>query len=259
MHQCQGCKRQTEDDYTLCEQCETEFALILLSYVPWTHILHEFLDATCHYGGHAPTRTNLASAPTPLRLEILDHLDLVQTTAQGLWRQLEGVNPLKFQRDLCPDLIGNVTDIAASPKLARIPDAGMYLYEFRRLKSKTLAIIDRPDEAKPVGNCLSPLCGVELYATDEATQVTCSICGSTWQTTDIRIDLLKRSINSSKCFTAGECARLLQSCGYKISRKTITSWKTRGLITPSDTDEAGKPLYLLASVVERLQCGTPEN
>ena len=138
---CQVCDRPVEAGYSLCPACELDFALLLLQFVPWTHALEASLDATLHPGGHQPTRIITPTAPTPLRLDVLDHLDLLASIAQGLWRRLEGVNPRKWQRDLCPDIIGCLTDAAMHPRLAQLPDVGMYVSQFQRFKPKTLAII----------------------------------------------------------------------------------------------------------------------
>ena len=165
------------------------------------------------------------------------------------------MNILDWKRDLCPDIIGCLTDAAMHSNLAKIPDIGMYVSQFQRLKPKTLAIIDPPDRATPIGQCLT--CGLTITASTNATIVTCPTCGREQTASAVRLDLLERSIRSGKAFTSGECARLLQSCGYRISRKTITSWKTRGLIEPCGADDAGKPLYSLACVVDRLRCDTP--
>lgn len=234
---CQICDTPIDDGYTLCPACELDFALLLLQFVPWTHALEASLDATLHPGGHQPTRIITPVAPTPLRLDVLDHIDLLASIAQGLWRRLQGVDILDWKRDLCPDIIGCLTDAAMHPRLAHLPDVGMYVAQFQRLKPLTLGIIDPPDRATPI--------------------VTCPTCGREQTASAVRLDLLERSIRSGKAFTAGECARLLQSCGYRISRKTITSWKTRGLIAPAGADDAGKPLYSLACVVDRLRCDTP--
>lgn len=252
---CQTCGQPVEPGYTLCPTCELSFALLLDQYVPWVHALEALLDATLHPGGHQPTRIITPTAPTPLRLDVLDHIDLLANIAQGLWRRLAGVNSRKWQRDLCPDIIGCLTDAAMHSNLAKIPDIGMYVSQFQRLKPKTLAIIDPPDRATPIGQCLQ--CGLTITATRDAETVTCPVCGREQTASAVRLDLLERSIRSGKAFTAGECARLLQSCGYRISRKTITSWKTRGLIAPSGADDTGKPLYSLACVVDRLRCDTP--
>lgn len=252
---CQTCNTPIDDGYTLCPSCELSFALLLDQYVPWVHALEASLDATLHPGGHQPTRIITPVAPTPLRLDVLDHTDLLAGIAQGLWRRLQGVAILDWKRDLCPDIIGCLTDSAMHPNLAKIPDIGMYVAQFHRLKPLTLGIIDPPDRATPIGQCLN--CGLTITASANATIVTCPTCGKEQSASAVRLDLLERSIRSGKTFTAGECARLLQSCGYRISRKTITSWKSRGLIAPSGVDDAGKPLYSLACVVDRLRCDTP--
>jgi len=155
---CQVCDRPVEAGYALCPACELDFALLLLQFVPWTHALEASLDATLHPGGHQPTRIITPVAPTPLRLDVLDHLDLLASIVQGLWRRLTGVDILDWKRDLCPDIIGCLTDAAMHPDLAMIPDIGMYVSQFQRLKPKTLAIIDPPDRATPIGQCLT--CGL---------------------------------------------------------------------------------------------------
>ena len=76
---CQTCGQPVEAGYTLCPSCELDFALLLDQYVPWTHALEDSLDATLHPGGHQPTRIITPTAPTPLRLDVLDHLDRVAT------------------------------------------------------------------------------------------------------------------------------------------------------------------------------------
>lgn len=254
---CQTCDTPIDDGHVLCPACELGFALQLLRYVPWVHALEASLDATVHPGGHQPTRIITPTAPTPIRLDVLDHLDLLASTAQGLWRRLMGVDVLDWKRDLCPDVIGCLTDSAAHPRLAMLPDAGMYAEQFRRLRARTLEIIDVPERRTPIGQCLA--CGLTLTAADGQEHVTCPTCGREQTASAVRLDLLRRSIDSGRMFTAGECARLLQDCGYRISRKTITSWKTRGLIEPSGRDGAGRPVYSMASVVSRLRCDTPDD
>ena len=248
---CQTCGQPVEAGYTLCPSCELDFALLLDQYVPWTHALEDSLDATLHPGGHQPTRIITPTAPTPLRLDVLDHLDLLASIAQGLWRRLTGVNILKWQRDLCPDIIGCLTDAAMHPNLAKIPDIGMYVSQFQRLKPKTLAIIDPPDRATPIGQCLT--CGLTITATRDAGIVTCPTCGREQTSSAVRLDLLERSIRSGKSFTAGECARLLRGAGYSVSGSTIRSWKHRGLLQSDGKDERNQPVYRLRDVAALLR------
>lgn len=248
---CQICDTPIDDGYALCPACELDFALLLDQYVPWTHALEDSLDATLHPGGHQPTRIITPTAPTPLRLDVLDHLDLLASIAQGLWCRLTGVNILKWQRDLCPDIIGCLTDAAMHPNLAKILDIGMYVSQFQRLKPKTLAIIDPPEPVTPIGQCLQ--CGLTITASTNATIVTCPTCGREQTSSAVRLDLLERSIRSGKSFTAGECARLLRGAGYSVSGSTIRSWKHRGLLQPDGRDGRNQPVYRLRDVAALLR------
>lgn len=248
---CQICDTPIDDGYTLCPACELSFALLLDQYVPWTHALEASLDATLHPGGHQPTRIITPVAPTPLRLDVLDHIDLLASIAQGLWRRLAGVDILDWKRDLCHDIIGCLTDAAMHPRLAQLPDIGMYVGQFQRLKPKTLAIIDPPDRATPIGQCLT--CGLTITASANATIVTCPTCGREQTASAVRLDLLERSIRSGKCFTAGECARLLRGAGYSVSGSTIRSWKHRGLLQPDGRDGRNQPVYRLRDVAALLR------
>ena len=248
---CQICDTPIDDGYTLCPACELDFALLLLQYVPWTHALEASLDATLHPGGHQPTRIITPVAPTPLRLDVLDHLDLLASIAQGLWRRLTGVHILDWKRDLCPDVIGCLTDAAMHPWLAQLPDVGMYVSQFQRLKPKTLAIIDPPEPVTPIGQCLQ--CGVTISASQTASIVTCPTCGREQTSSAVRLDLLERSIRSGKSFTAGECARLLRGAGYSVSGSTIRSWKHRVLLQPDGMDGRNQPVYRLRDVAALLR------
>ena len=248
---CQVCDRPVEAGYSLCPACELDFALLLLQFVPWTHALEASLDATLHPGGHQPVRIITPTAPTPLRLDVLDHIDLLASIAQGLWRRLTGVNILKWQRDLCPDIIGCLTDAAMHPRLAQLPDVGMYVAQFHRLKPLTLGIIDPPEPVTPIGQCLQ--CGLTITAGANATIVTCPVCGREQTASAVRLDLLERSIRSGKAFTAGEGARLLRGAGYSVSGSTIRSWKHRGLLQPDGRDGRNQPVYRLRDVAALLR------
>lgn len=248
---CQTCDRPVETGYTLCPACELSFALLLDQYVPWVHALEASLDATLHPGGHQPTRIITPVAPTPLRLDVLDHIDLLASIAQGLWRRLQGVDILYWKRDLCPDIIGCLTDAAMHPRLAQLPDVGMYVAQFHRLKPLTLGIIDPPEPVTPIGQCLQ--CGLTITAGANATIVTCPVCGREQTASAVRLDLLERSIRSGKAFTAGECARLLRGAGYSVSGSTIRSWKHRGLLQPDGRDGRNQPVYRLRDVAALLR------
>lgn len=252
---CQACGNGVETGYTLCPRCELGFALLLLGFVPLGRTLHAMLDATLHPGDHQPSQADTSVPPTPIRLDVLDQLDQLDAATQELWRHLRGVDPLNWRRDLCPDLVGCVTDSATHPKLARLGDAGMYVHRFQQLRKRAQALADPPRRLTPVGQCLT--CGMTLRADTGQEAFTCATCGRKQPAVQVRLDLLERSMSSGRMFTAAECARLLQTCGYAVSRKTITTWKRRGLLEPAGRDGRGRIVYRLRDVAERLR-DTPE-
>ena len=74
---CQNCKTTTEEGYSLCEACELRFAGTLLRLARDVMPLHDSLDATLHPGGHSPVRIQTATPPTPIRLDVLDLIDML--------------------------------------------------------------------------------------------------------------------------------------------------------------------------------------
>lgn len=71
------------------------------------------------------------------------------------------------------------------PRLAHLPDIGMYVAQFQRLKPLTLGIIDPPDRATPIGQCLT--CGLTITASANATIVTCPTCGREQTASAVRL------------------------------------------------------------------------
>ncbi|MFR3506637.1 MAG: hypothetical protein ACLTUA_00150 [Bifidobacterium pseudocatenulatum] len=69
---------------TMCTRCDGLMRGWLREYPSWLDSLHEFLDSTAHYGGHQPGRVNLPSAPTPIRLPVLDHMQAIEDAAIAL-------------------------------------------------------------------------------------------------------------------------------------------------------------------------------
>ena len=88
---CQNCNTIIENGYALCTACELRFAGTLLRLARDVTPLHDSLDATLHPGGHSPTRIQTATPPTPIRLDVLDLIDMLDATARELWRCLDGI------------------------------------------------------------------------------------------------------------------------------------------------------------------------
>ena len=74
---CQNCNTIIENGYALCEACELRFAGTLLRLARDITPLHDSLDATLHPGGHSPVRIQTATPPTPIRLDVLDLIDML--------------------------------------------------------------------------------------------------------------------------------------------------------------------------------------
>lgn len=77
---CQNCNTIIENGYALCEACELRFAGTLLRLARDITPLHDSLDATLHPGGHSPVRIQTATPPTPIRLDVLDLIDMLDAS-----------------------------------------------------------------------------------------------------------------------------------------------------------------------------------
>ena len=85
---CSVCGGECRIQATMCDKCETALRGWIHDYPVWIHALREFLDSTAHYGGHQPGRVNLPSAPTPIRLSVVDHLQEIEDAVTALWCRL---------------------------------------------------------------------------------------------------------------------------------------------------------------------------
>ena len=250
-----------DDDYSLCPACELRFALLPLRLAAWLDPLRASLDATVHPGGHRPTRVIPPTAPTPIRLNVLDLLDQIDARARALWRRLEGVDALDWRRDSRPprDLGMLLADIATHPRLAKIDEADMWMRTFEQLCTQVLAVIDVPDRMKPIGNCLNPLCGVQLKAADAQTTVECPVCGLAWKVADVRLGLIRSLADSDRLLTLTDCAKLLTECGYQVSRKQLQNWRDRGKLVAQARESKGRQLFRMGDVVATLRGGFDGN
>lgn len=250
---CLVCGGECRIQSTLCDQCEATLRGWLHDYPEWMQALREFLDSTAHYGGHQQGRTNPASAPTPVRLSVVDHLQEIDDMAVALWRRLYAPPAMPWAGSgIRPSVLECLRRCAGCGRLASLPDIGLIWHDWQRLARKTLGIIDVPPAKHGIGRCLNPLCGVELSAEVGAVSVACPMCGNTYRVMDVRLGFLKECISSGRAFTAGECAELLRECGFQCNVNTIRSWRKRGRIRPAGRNGKGQPLYRLSDVHDRL-------
>ena len=88
---CQHCHQPITDDQSLCVTCELAFCRLLIQLANDLTPLRDSLDATLHSGGHAPTRIQTATPPTPIRLDVIDLFDLLDANARELLRVAAGL------------------------------------------------------------------------------------------------------------------------------------------------------------------------
>ena len=142
---CQNCRTMTEEGCSLCETCEMRFAGTLLRLARDVTPLYDSLDATLHPGGHSPTRIQTATPPTPIRLDVLDLIDMLDATARELWRCLDGIDALDWRKDKRnEDLKATLIACAGHPRLATFADAGFYMHVVDGIARKVDAALDPP-------------------------------------------------------------------------------------------------------------------
>lgn len=149
---CQNCKTITEDGCSLCVTCELRFAGTLLRLAHDVTPLHDSLDATLHPGGHSPVRIQTATPPTPIRLDVLDLIDMLDATARELWRCLDGIDALDWRKDKRnEDLKATLIACAGHPRLATFADAGFYMHVVDGIARKVDAALDPPEQRREIG------------------------------------------------------------------------------------------------------------
>ena len=226
---CQNCAANIDDGWTLCVPCELRFAGMLLRLARDVTPLHDSLDATLHPGGHAPVRIQTATPPTPIRLDVLDLIDMLDSTARELWRCLDGIDALDWRRDpRTEDLKATLIKCAGHPKLATFGDADLYMHVIDGIARKVDAALDPPEQRRrEIGTC--ELCGTMLAAGAADQWVTCPVCGREQRAQTVKLRRLKTLCwDDSKRGSAAEIAKAFTDAGIIVRRGTLNVWVNRG-------------------------------
>lgn len=225
---CQNCKTITEEGYSLCEACELRFAGTLLRLARDITPLHDSLDATLHPGGHSPVRIQTATPPTPIRLDVLDLIDMLDATARELWHRLDGIDALDWRKDKRnEDLKATLIACAGHPRLATFADAGLYMHVVDGIARKVDTALDPPEQRREIGTC--ELCETMLTAGAADQWVTCPVCGREQRAQTVKLRRLKTLCwDDSERGSAADISKAFAVSGLKVSRKTITTWEQRG-------------------------------
>lgn len=225
---CQNCAANIDDGWTLCVPCELRFAGMLLRLARDVTPLHDSLDATLHPGGHAPVRIQTATPPTPIRLDVLDLIDMLDATAREFWRCLDIIDALDWRRDpRTEDLKATLIKCAGHPKLATFGDAGLYMHVIDGIARKVDAALDPPEQRREIGTC--ELCETMLTAGAADQWVTCPVCGREQRAQTVKLRRLKTLCwDDSKRGSAAEIAKAFTDAGITVRRGTLNVWVNRG-------------------------------
>lgn len=230
MAECQACHQPTTPGTTLCAACEQRMFRLLVQLASDLTPLRDSLDATLHPGGHAPSRIQTATPPTPLRLDVLDLLDIIDATAYELLRRLSGTDAHPNGRAKPPqDLKATLWLCAGHPRLAMLPDGGFYLDTVSRLARKADLLLDPPEHRREIGTC--ELCGTMLTAGTADQWTVCPVCGYEQRVQTVKLLRLKRLCwDDDKRGSAADIARAFTDAGITLRRNTISQWAKRGLV-----------------------------
>lgn len=225
---CQNCAANIDDGWTLCVPCELRFAGMLLRLARDVTPLHDSLDATLHPGGHAPGCIQTATPPTPIRLDVLDLIDMLDATAREFWRCLDVIDALDWRRDpRTEDLKATLIKCAGHPKLATFGDAGLYMHVIDGIARKVDAALDPPEQRREIGTC--ELCETMLTAGAADQWVTCPVCGREQRAQTVKLRRLKTLCwDDSKRGSAAEIAKAFTDAGITVRRGTLNVWVNRG-------------------------------
>ena len=246
---CQHCNTiigNDQENYTLCARCELRFAGLLMQAARDITPLHDSLDATLHPGGHSPVRIQPSTPPTPIRLEVLDLIDLLDAVTTELWARLHGVDALTPQSTPTTPLTGRLLDCAMHPRLASLPDSGMYMTQVQRLGQQIDRTLDPPEQRREIGPC--ELCGTMLTAGPNDQWVTSQVCNREQRTLTAKLHRLQTlCFDRTRADTASGIAKAFTHSGITLRRNTITKWAARNRITSTGKRD-GKPTYLYSDV-----------
>lgn len=146
-----------------------------------------------------------------------------------------------------------ITSAAAKWLLRRVrsvamhPAAGEAVDEIGSAVELAYAVIDRPPDLLPAGQCGYLGCPAILYAEPDARMITCRVCGSDHEADVRRGWMLESSEEQRLTATAALLwVKLLE--GKRIPSGTWRSWLSRGRIAHVDVDHVGHRLYRFGDV-----------
>ncbi len=162
--------------YALCTACELRFAGIAPATRARRHAVARLAGRDPASGRARARQDPDGHSPTPIRLDVLDLLDMLDATARELWRCLDVIDALDWHKDpRMEDLEATLIDCAGHPRLATFADAGFYMATINGIARKIDLTLDPPEQRREIGTC--ELCATMLTAGAADQWVTCPVCG----------------------------------------------------------------------------------
>ena len=216
-------------------------------YLPDLRLLAAKKASVTAHSSHAGLRT---TAPIPLNEGAWNLLEDIEHFAWSLGRAV-GVR----QRHVPTEGLLTAATNRVDRLLAR-PDAPIIKRMAATLVQRMGRQFEPPEDHTLIGYCQQ--CGSELWCVDEDIAggwTVCPSCHATLKVRDIQQARILRLAASGAQGTAASLCSLLQACGVKVKRNTVTQWRKRGIIHPV-AQEDGKPVYLLWDVWQAVNRGT---
>lgn len=248
----------TEPPSQLCSQCETRLHA-WLGRIPDNYaLLPTFLEHGTTERNPESKATKSATAPAPMRLDIIDLLD----TRHG--RRWNGLAPAHDRRGVIGTLRVHVERLMEErPLTATWDDTSVteacklldrhrlwlaeqdwidLLYEDLRQLNRELSDAVGDYRRPPVGRChivndADTECGGPLYANDYG-GVRCLRCGSTWDADHLAQLGLAQAMRDPDEATAQEIQHL-----YGVKPSTLRTWAERGAVRKLGRNKRGQQLY----------------
>lgn len=248
-NRCAACADPCKAGAVICDGCVRRWRGDLWTLAMDVPLLQVCVDASVKPAGtmRQEGKPSRDVAPTPVRLGVLDLLDLTGAYAAELAaRCAHTAAPTDEEEDDEPptDTVGALIHAMRSNRLPLMADAPMYMDRARRLADTAENIVNPPEQAEPIGTC--DRCGTLLTATENQRDVTCPACGKTHTVKTVRLKRLERLCwDESHHAGASQIAATFTKAGMPLKRNTITQWNRRGKLARHPDGYAYADVYRL--------------
>jgi len=137
--------------------------------------------------------------------------------------------------------------------LSALDEAPRALRELSAVAREAERVIDRRGDRVYLGICSATCedgeCQEELYALEDADEITCRGCGNRWGVWERR-EWLRAALEETEASARDIAAGAGEIAGVVLNTKTIRAWAAKGLIETVGHDDEGIPLHRVGEVLE---------